>query len=282
MNWSLCLSGTTPWCLGWIAEKLLIPGTIAILIYRFAVLQLKRKRAIDFAEKQLAEFYAPMLGARAEILSHTKFDQYLRNASFREHSERLERAGRLPTSESLTEDQQYTESLKRFFGSINDRLLGERIDAYVAMRTLFAKKMAYADEDTRRWYEYFYSFVEMWRVTRDNERLEDPPVSRTTLSHLGGMFDERGVATVLSTPTGKMRLPSARGLRAPRKMDVGAKPSHDESFRSSSRRHKVVCVGRRPTPRSSRRGPLVARRLRACCSVLRTISARGNRDRPRS
>jgi hypothetical protein len=187
-----CLAGKEPWCLGWLAEKLFFPALIAVLVYKLAVRQLKKKREIDFAEKQLAEFYAPMLGARAAILNHTKFDNYLNSASYWEDwARRQERVGRKVSPETAREHKEYGKELDRFFAHINDRLLKERVGAYVSMRDLFASKMAYADSDTRAWYDYFYAFVEMWRELRANRKADPPDLSPEVVSRLGQMFSEQ-------------------------------------------------------------------------------------------
>jgi hypothetical protein len=195
-----CFWEVGPWCAGWFVEKLLFPLVIAFLVYRFALKQINktressldqinRKRQIDFADKQLAEFYAPMVGARAEIFSHTTFDQYLKRASHFVDRERRSRDEKRPIdARSWKESNDYQKELEVFFEGINKRLLGERIDAYIAMRKLFAEKMAYADADTREWYEYFYAFVEMWRVYREENEAQF--MSRDVLGTLGSMFDE--------------------------------------------------------------------------------------------
>lgn len=191
MSWDWCFWGNEPWCVGWFLERLLFPALLAVLVYVFAVRQLKQKRQIDFAEKQLSEFYAPMLGARAEILNHSQFDLYMKNASYQEDRKRLERDANRPIDHYLLgELKNYENELERFFGNINHRLINERIDAYIAMRDLFAHKMAYADADTRAWYDYFYAFVEMWRVLRENDRQESSFLPQGVRSRLGAMFDE--------------------------------------------------------------------------------------------
>jgi hypothetical protein len=198
LDW--CFWGNSPWCAGWIVEKFAFPLAIAYAVYRLALnqiektrqanlTQLDRKRQIDFADKQLSEFYAPMVGARAEIFNHTLFDQYLKRASQFVDQRRLKREkDRTIDEQHLNETKAYGEQLKRFFEGINKRLLGERIDAYIAMRKLFAEKMAYADPDTRAWYGYFYAFVEMWRVYR--EEGDGQFMSQEVLGALGSMFDE--------------------------------------------------------------------------------------------
>jgi hypothetical protein len=195
-----CLWEVGPFCLAWFIEKLLFPLGIAYAVYRLALYQIEktrlanltqldRKREIDFADKQLSEFYAPMVGARAEILNHTLFDQHLRRASAFVDVQRQRRdKARELDEEYIHESNEHARELETFFEGVNKRLLGERIDAYIAMRELFAEKMAFADADTREWYAYFYAFVEMWKVYRDES--EDQFMSREVKGALASMFDE--------------------------------------------------------------------------------------------
>lgn len=188
LAWISCLWGLEPFCGAWWFEKLFLPGLIAYFVYRLAVRQLKKKREIDFAEKKLTEFYAPMVAARAEILNFTIFDRILRNASQLVDIRKQKESKRTITPPDLAEIDNYGRELKTFFEGLNKRLLSEGIDAYIRMRKLFAEKLAFADEDTQPWYDYFYSFVEMWNVTRTNkgEQFISPPVEAT----VGAMFDE--------------------------------------------------------------------------------------------
>jgi len=175
-----CLWGNTPWCLGWLAEKFLFPALIALVVARFAIWQLGRKRHFDFADKQLSEFYGPMVAAQAEIANHVRFDHYLLAVERRDRAERASRA----TYESKGPEVIRVD-YDPFWRGIGRRLVGERIDAYVKMRKLFADRMAFADPDTQAWYDYFYSFVEMWEVIRqDNAEHFLPGAVRADLARL--------------------------------------------------------------------------------------------------
>lgn len=163
MNIVPCFWEVGPWCAGWLVEKFVFPLAIAFLVYRLAMSQLKKKRQIDFADKQLTEFYAPMLGARAAIHNHKVFDTYIYRASRFVEKKQVEAA-------VGSENEAYDHSPHSF---VAKRARGERLDAYLAMRALFASKMAYADSDTREWYRYFYAFVEMLRVHGEKDGLTD-------------------------------------------------------------------------------------------------------------
>lgn len=188
-----CFWEVGPFCAGWLVEKLAFPVAIAYFVYRLALYQIEknrlanldqlaRKREIDFADKQLTEFYAPMVGARAEILNHTVFDTYLYRASRWVEQEWIKREGE---GESGADDT----TTKLFRRNADKRMRGERVVAYVAMRTLFAEKMAFADPDTRDWYNYFYAFVELLRVDKENS--ESHFLSQESAIALSSMFEEK-------------------------------------------------------------------------------------------
>ena len=167
----------------------MLPAGLLLVAAKFAIWQLGKKRAIDFADKQLAEFYGPMVAARAEIFNHTMFDRYMRAASGHEHARELKRQGERKIDRAYLADVgNAAGELERFFDALNERLYSETIESYVAMRKLFAAKMAYADEETRAWYDYFYAFVEMWTTIRKNDKEGFLPAR--VGGALGAMFAE--------------------------------------------------------------------------------------------
>jgi hypothetical protein len=188
MIWTWCLSGQVPWCASWFFEKLVIPVLVAVAVYTLAVRQLKKKRAIDFAEKQLAEFYAPMLGLRTQIMSHAAFDRHMHTAASREVDAR-----NALTHASLPKERMDDEEFQSYLSWVKDRMVNERVTTYIRMRDLFAEKMAYADPDTREWYEYFYSFVEMWRLLRENDTHGRSLFPSGVSGKLWTMFSEDGL-----------------------------------------------------------------------------------------
>lgn len=189
-----CFWEVGPFCAGWLVEKLAFPVAIAYFVYRLALYQieknrlanlgqLERKRQIDFADKQLTEFYAPMVGARAEIFNRRVFDTYVHRATTFVEAEWKKRYDDGRTAIELHELK-----LEPAYSAMDKALRNERMKGYVAMRDLFAKKMAFADPDVRDWFGYFYAFVEMLRVDQDND--EKKYLSTEVSIALVGMFEE--------------------------------------------------------------------------------------------
>jgi len=94
-----------------------------------------------------------MVAAQAEIANHQRFDHYILAVDSRDRAERVRRE----TEQSNSSDVIGV----HFWKGIGQRLVGERIDAYMKMRKIFEDRMAFADPDTQAWYDYFYAFVEM-------------------------------------------------------------------------------------------------------------------------
>jgi hypothetical protein len=190
-----CFWESSPWCVAWIVEKLAFPLAIAYGIYRLALRQiattrqanldqLERKRQIDFADKQLTEFYAPMVGARAEIFNRRVFETYVVRAVRFVEAEWEKRY-----DDGRTAVEKHDLKLEPAYSAMDKALRQERVNGYLAMRDLFASKMAFADPETRGWFDYFYAFVEMLRVAQDNEEKKflSPEVSIA----MTGMFEEK-------------------------------------------------------------------------------------------
>src|ERR1044071_1414270 len=189
MAWCWCYWESTPFCFAWLLERLFIPASVAALVYFLGIRQLKRKRAIDFAEKQLTEFYGPMVAARVQIENFSGFDSILRAAAHYAHARALEgEEGRNLTMERAERFQQESKEAEAFYGALDEQFLTKGIDALIAMRSLFAAKIVYADDDTQPWYDYFHSFVEMWKTHRENKTNKFMP--RTVSATVGAMFDE--------------------------------------------------------------------------------------------
>jgi hypothetical protein len=169
-----CLWESVPWCLGWMVEKLAFPLAIAYVIYWLALRQLKRKRQLDYADKQLTEFYAPMMGARAEIFNDKVFDTH------------LYRAAAFVDMEYAKVDGEGAGIGRRAVEKLSSSRYEGRVEAYVEMRKLFADKMAFADRDTREWYAYFHAFVEMLRRHEVKHGPNDE-----TVAALASMFEEK-------------------------------------------------------------------------------------------
>ena len=120
----------------------------------------RRQRALDFARRQLDEFYAPMLALRQEVRAKaevrvgvsTAFDKHVQ-ASI---------AGVTPPNQVriLGEKQLYLEATVAYN---NAQLVKELIPAYQRMLTIFQEKHSLAEASTQAHYGKLVEFVEIWR-----------------------------------------------------------------------------------------------------------------------
>jgi hypothetical protein len=156
MTWWWCLDSSS-WCAGWLAEKLLFPGLIAIVVYSLALKQLKRKRAIDFAERQLSEFYAPMFGFSKLATARRAFDHGLNDAS------RLE----------IT-DPAYSGDRETYKKKMAARTYA-RGKVYSKMLKHFGAKLGYADSDTQEYFEGLQRLVGSWDLMSEDREVRFVP-----------------------------------------------------------------------------------------------------------
>lgn len=154
----------------WVVEKLIVPLFIPFLVFLYAVIQLVEKRRIEFREKQLTEFYAPMLAIRQHIYSDSVFHLKLRQAH---GGTWLDVVNRLQNERNpIIWDKEF-EPFKRRIDSSNEHFMKDTLPLYRKMGELLRDKYAYADADVREWFMMFYAFVETWNVTEQADEKKD-------------------------------------------------------------------------------------------------------------
>ena len=125
--------------------------------------QSKQARKHSFIEKQLAQFYSPMLGLRSEIEMRGKLRVKIQNAADASWKELCEDTRSKGGPEAL---QQLSE--KRFpeFKNIIDydnRTLAEQlIPAYKQMLAIFRENMWLAEPDTVGYFNELLEFIDIW------------------------------------------------------------------------------------------------------------------------
>ena len=120
------------------------------------------QRRLAFVEKQLADFYAPMLGIRNEI--HSRGDLRVRvhdaaNVVWRELCEQARASGE-EASRDLIENRR-TE-FRKLIEYDNKQLTEESIPAYKRMATIFREKLWLAEPETVAYYQQLIDFIEIW------------------------------------------------------------------------------------------------------------------------
>lgn len=121
------------------------------------------RRRYSFAERQLREFYSPLLGFRAEVRTKSELRERIDRVAHEEwHGllaqvrtggpEAIERLGRERGNEFIDKMIEYD----------NKQLVEHLLPAYRAMAKVFRENMWLADEDTRAHFGSLVEYVEIW------------------------------------------------------------------------------------------------------------------------
>lgn len=149
----------------------------------------RKQRRLDFVEKQLQDFYSPMLGIRNEIRMRSELRVRIQHASNVEWAKLCARAdksvGALRDLESARSAQ-----FAKLIEYDNDQLETELLPAYRQMAKLFRDNYFLADYDTRAHYGQLIEYVELWNRWAANSI---PPEVTTNLGHteakLSGFYE---------------------------------------------------------------------------------------------
>jgi hypothetical protein len=120
----------------------------------------RTQRRLAFIEKQLSEFYSPMVGLRAEIRIFSELRLKLQNdaeAAWRDLTESVQPG---PDSQALTAARfpQFKALIEHDNTQFNER----QMPAYRKMVDLFRDKLWLAEDDTRQYYPVLVEFVDVW------------------------------------------------------------------------------------------------------------------------
>jgi len=120
----------------------------------------REKRRADFVERQLSEFYSPLVSLRVEIWARSKLRAQIQSAATSEWG-RLDEEATTPEAKRQLQETRWPD----FSAIIEDdnRTLSEAlIPAYRQMATTFREKMWLAEPETRTHFAALTEFVEVW------------------------------------------------------------------------------------------------------------------------
>ena len=131
-----------------------------LVVYVFGIRKLSIELRSAFIQKQMSEFYSPIAGCqkRIEMKSEVRGKvSVAANEAWKELCGRYSEAKQLV----LNHEEQYAP-----YGKIieynNQQLREELMPLYRKILDLFTEKYWLADEDTRKYYQQFLEFVEIW------------------------------------------------------------------------------------------------------------------------
>ncbi len=124
--------------------------------------QSQTQSKLDFCEKQLREFYSPLVGIRKEIEILTKFRGIVAKAS----DEWWNEAFKISAQVGTTLGQKYSdETQKGLDGQIeydNKQLEYKILPGYRELVEIFKNNYYLAEEETKKFFPILVKFVELW------------------------------------------------------------------------------------------------------------------------
>jgi hypothetical protein len=139
----------------------IIPTIVTLLAgylgYRYGLAHLRREKYYEFLEKQLKEFYSPMLGYLEEIRAKSNVRYEIFKAT--------DPVWKKIVSENpipFLDSDKYFEPFKKQIFYDNKQLREELIPLYRRMCKVFSKNIGIVNQSTRKWYYELTRFVEIW------------------------------------------------------------------------------------------------------------------------
>jgi len=138
----------------WVIIPALITGFLG---YLYGLLKLRKEQQLKFNERQLREFYSPILGCVEEIKAKTNVREEIFKLSdpawkkiVAEHSH------------PFLESDKYFEPFEKQILYENNQFRNELFTLYKKMFGIFSANISLAKSPTRKWYYELARFVEIW------------------------------------------------------------------------------------------------------------------------
>lgn len=121
-----------------------------------------KQRQLEFIEKQLREFYSPLIGIRNEIRMRSELRVKIHkaaNTEWRRLCEETKEFG-VEAYQKLTKER--GKEFKEIIENDNRQLKEDLIPAYRKMVILFRDNMWLAEDETKKYFKPLLEFVELW------------------------------------------------------------------------------------------------------------------------
>ena len=122
----------------------------------------RSQRRLAFVEKQLEDFYSPMLGLRNEIRMRSELRVRIHDVADVVWRELCARARQVGEDALANLSQTRGPEFRKQIDYDNKQLQEELLPAYQQMAKLFRENLWLADPDTREHYQHLLEFVELW------------------------------------------------------------------------------------------------------------------------
>lgn len=129
--------------------------------YRYGLRYSQQKQRMEYIEKQIKEFYSPMVGIIKDIRAKGKIRYEISKACDREWRKLTD--GMSPREfESSTQVDIHRKAIMDNIEYENQQLRNQIIPAYKKMLIIFQDKLWLADPQTLKWFDKFNHFVDIW------------------------------------------------------------------------------------------------------------------------
>lgn len=122
----------------------------------------RSQRRLDFVEKQLKDFYSPMLGLRTEVRMRSELRVRIHDTADVVWRELCEQKRQISVDALGAFSRTRGPEFKQVIEYDNKQLQEELLPAYRRMAKLFRKQLWLADSDTRDHYQHLTEFIELW------------------------------------------------------------------------------------------------------------------------
>ena len=120
------------------------------------------QRKLGFIEKQLNEFYSPLLGLRKEILTRSDLRMRVHDAAQTTWNELCSKARDAGGQELADLSRERYPEFEKLIEYDNRQLTEELIPSYKKMAIMFREKLWLAEPETTAYYQRLIDFVELW------------------------------------------------------------------------------------------------------------------------
>jgi hypothetical protein len=119
----------------------------------------RESRRFDFIKRQIEEFYAPLVGLRADIRAKSELRVKVSDAAGAAWADLCR--GRSPEDERRLEEREWP-TFEKIISYNNEQLQKDLIPSYQAMLTRFRERGWLAEASTRGHYATLVEYVEIW------------------------------------------------------------------------------------------------------------------------
>jgi hypothetical protein len=144
--------------------KIVIPSFITLLAgylgYKYGINQIMNQKRLEFIERQLREFYSPMIGHRKIVEANIK----LINDIFKSADIEWKKLCEKNTNPSEKERVSFDNIIKYN----NKQLHEEIIPFYEKMISTFKENYYLAEPETRDYFDELFRFVDIWHRSFEN------------------------------------------------------------------------------------------------------------------